>query len=1411
MTLHPPHAHQYRGPLTELQSDFDGSEANAHKVALRSFRHAGRTAAESLTAVPGRASRRATRRRLRIARRSLQVAIAASETELHQAWLTDNARLLTQGERESGEFIDRAHKYPAATTQSSAGVPRIVGIADAYLELSAGHFSDDSFVAFIVGVQQVRKLEMRELWAAKPALMLTLLERIVVAADGNRLDLPELVTSVRRLTESNWKEVFEAANAVDRILRTDPIGAYSRMDYESRDAYRTVITDLAKHSTHSETEVAHMAVSLAATAECAGLDPIAATRRAHVGYYLVDDGLPRLRTSAGYRIPWYRRPSEAALKYPFAFYLGGILAVTLAIVAWLLHGIDVPGPAVATFALLMLPATQVAVEFLNNLAIALVRPRRLPKLDFSSRIPDDCASLVAVPALLLSESHVHELVMDLEIRYLANRDPNLFFALLTDAPDSAQPFEERDDLVRTCEGLIRNLNRRYGSPGHTPFYLFHRYRQYNASERRWMGWERKRGKLLDLNRLLRGGPDRFPVKVGDLRVLSRIRYVVTLDADTQLPRDAAHKLIGCLAHPLNRAVLDPATQRVVEGYGILQPRLGISTLSASRSWLAQLLSGQTGFDIYTRAVSDVYQDLFGEGSFTGKGIYDVDAFRATLEDRFPENVLLSHDLVEGLFARAGLVSDVELIDDYPTHFSAYSRRKHRWMRGDWQILRWLMARVPDGKGRLIPNDLSVISRWKILDNLRRSLFEPATLLLLVGGWLVLPGSAHVWTLVSLAMLLLPAYVHLLFSGLHAPWGRKRAMLIWMKDRLRAFGGVHLLAGLYLGFLLHDALLAVDAIARSMARVFLTRQKLLEWETAAEAEARARPKGAADVYLEWSPLAAGVLALVMVIAAPASLSAAAPVLALWMLAGALAHSLGLPPRSVRLNLGDEDVRRLRASALRIWRYFREFGSARFNWLVPDYVREDGAVAERISPTNLGFLLDARVAAVHLGYLTIPEFARDTERTLASALQLPRHRGHFYNWSTTDQLRALDPLFISTVDSGNLAASLWTLKQAASTFCREQPDEAVLWNGIRDIAQLVGDGAGPGAHALSDRVLRAGDAWKAALPELGDLARHYAESADADTQWWAQELVTRIDEARAWLAMGLAPEVRTRLEAVAQIADRLVADMDFSFLYDARKRVLSVGYDTGAGRLERSTYGLLASESRIASFVSIAKGDVPQDSWFNLGRNHLLARGERVLASWTGTIFEYLMPVLWMRHHPHTIIHDSLRAVVRLQQKYARWRKMPWGFSESGCAGSDPSQYGYAAFGLPELALKRLDPRAIVVSPYSSFLSLLVDARAAIVNLRRMERLGWAGAYGPYEAIDFSNGTPSIVRSWMAHHQGMSLLAVANLLCGNALQDYFHAEPHVLATELLLHERVPHGSLSNAQENRLPVPVAEGSVA
>jgi len=1194
-----------------LEVKSESTRPSARETDLPGMRSAGRQLAESITDILPCGKRGDRPRRGQIER---ILARALDAPEKSRAWLLDNTCLLQTAAKLAFKFAAGMHEFPVALT-ASGKFSRIRLVAQAYLEHSRFVFAEESCAAFLNGFQEVATLEMGEIWGLNPTLQLVLLDTI---ENGSPKRWPELVTSLRHVGETAWNDLFESVSLVDRALGADPAKAYWRMDSESRDRYRNSITDLAKHSRLTELDVAEAAVELAREALPATEGSRAAMRRSHVGYYLLDGGLRQLRRRIEYRIPLRDRIKEIALSYPTAVYLIGIELLTFGTVALLVSWVGALTPLLFGLLLLLLPATQTAVDFMNHLVTYLVPPHALPKLDFSKGVPAECATMVAVPSLLLNEAQIRDLALDLEIRFLANRDPNVYFALLTDAPDSERPDDEPEELVNICTELIKGLNRRYPE---SPFFLFHRHRTYNDSESRWMGWERKRGKLLDLNQLLRGSFDAFPVKVGRLDVLGGIRYVLTLDSDTQLPRNAAAKLIGAIAHPLNAAVVDPALQIVVEGYGILQPRIGISIRSASRSRLAALYSGETGFDIYTRAVSDVYQDLFAEASFTGKGIYEVDVMRAVLERRFPENALLSHDLIEGAYARVGLVSDIELIDDYPSHVSAYNRRKHRWARGDWQILRWIFNRVPDYSRNLISNPISLISRWKILDNLRRSLLDPGILLLLLGGWFALPGTPAYWTAAAVAVLLLPVYCDLLFALLRIPRGW-HALSAWARDTGRSFASGHANALFGLIFLLHQALLSMDAVTRSTLRVFVTRRRLLEWETAAEAEVAARAKSTVDLYLEWTPWISMLLGLLIWLLRPAALPVAGPVLVLWIGSRGVTAWLNRAPRLMNRFLEIEDTEWLCGHAERICRYFQEWSSSTTNWMIPDSVHEDGAVDLRLSPTNLGLLLNARIAALHFGVISLREFISTTRHTLDCVTALPKHRGHLLNWYDVTSMQPLDPLFVSTVDSGNLGAALWTLKQASLVLAREP----------------------------------------------------------------------RVNH-------GLTTEMSAELNEIASISDRLVREMDFRFLYNPRKKLLSVGYHVSAGRLESGHYDLLASEARTAVFVAIAKGDIPQEAWFHLGRTHTLVRGDRVLLSWTGTMFEYLMPALWMRHYPATIMEESVQAAVRIQQHYCAHKGVPWGISECACESERGGEHGYAAFGIPALSLKRQNHDATVIAPYA----------------------------------------------------------------------------------------------------------------
>src|SRR6185312_8971279 len=630
------------------------------------------------------------------------------------------------------------------------------------------------------------------------------------------------------------------------------------------------------------------------------------------------------------------------------------------------------------------------------------------------------------PTLLLNEKQLHELIDELEMRFLANPDPNLHFALLTDLPDSVtEPREnDTDSLVDLAVSLINDLNLRYpASPKRGSFFLLHRHRVFNARQGVWMGWERKRGKLLDLNKYLRGEFDAFPVKAGNLATLSRVRYIITLDSDTQLPRGTAASMVGAMAHPLNRAIIDPNRRIVTAGYGILQPRVGVSVHSALSSRLAALYSGQSGIDIYTRAVSDVYQDLYGEGSFTGKGIYEVDALHSVLEQRFPRNALLSHDLIEGAYARAGLATDIEVIDDYPSHYSAYARRQHRWVRGDWQIAQWLFGRVPDESGRFVRNPISTISRWKIFDNLRRSLVEPLTLILLVAGWFGLPGGALYWTLVTVFLLLAPTLVHLTFGLVRVVFSEQKTRVL---DAFTGFSQAIFIAVLNLAFLPHQTMFSLDAITRSLVRRFVTGQRLLEWETAAQAESAKGKVTPVDRYLAASSIFASVISI----------------------------RLNRPPREERKPLPPREEAFLLHHALLIWRYFYEYGGARHNYFIPDNVEEKDLVeAARVSPTNFGLLLNARQAALRFGFLTVPEFCDLTQQSFASMDRLPKYRGHLYNWYDTHSLEPLQPTTISSVDSGNLVASLYTLRAGTESLLRTPLLPPVLFSGLRTHWQLL----------------------------------------------------------------------------------------------------------------------------------------------------------------------------------------------------------------------------------------------------------------------------------------------------------------------------------------------------------------------
>ncbi len=1338
-------------------------------------------------------------------------------------WLLDNFHIVQEHVREVHEALPRGYyrELPELASGRLAGYPRVYELAIALISHSEARIDVDNLDLFVSAYQSVTPLTIGELWALPAMFRIGLIEsvrrmtlrtmrrmreieeadawalRIETASEQGAVELggaldafvqapPRLtavfiarflhqlrltrgailplveieewisermvtdevasaraaqhlaltqvimahsITSLRTIAQLDWRMFVERHSVLEAVLLTDPAGYHARMAFGTRDHYRHVVERVARRTRQPEEDVARMAVDLArAAAQDHGPDHV----RSHVGYFLVDDGLRELEAAAGYRPRAREALHRWVLRHPDTAFAASVLTgfvAALAAVLWL-AGPAARGAWIPILILALIPASHVASVVVDQLVTVLLPPRTLPRLDLGpcDGVPAELRTAVVVPTLFDSIAAVDEAFDHLEVQFLANRGAHLHFCVLSDFTDAAEQTRETDAaIVAAAVARVHDLNDRYAPLDRDAFQLFHRPRRWNARQGVWMGWERKRGKLAEFNHFLRdGAAGAFATIAGNVEPLGSVRYVITLDADTVLPPGSAAALIGTLAHPLNRAVYDPGRSRVVRGYGILQPRVGVTLPSAYRTHFSSIHSGHPGVDPYTSATSDVYQDLFGEGSFTGKGIYDVEVFERAMRGRFPENTLLSHDLIEGSYARAGLVTNIMVYDDYPARYLTFTRRKHRWIRGDWQLLRWLSPRVPGPEGPEA-NRLSLLSRWKIFDNLRRSTVEIGLVLFLFAGWVLLPGSALRWTALALTIVGAPWIVSVLLAALRPPLDRSwRAYYASVARDARTAVRQLLLA---IAFLPHQAWVSADAIIRTLWRLGVTRRNLLEWQTASTAERDPRT-GRALVWRAMSPAAiAGVAVALIAIARSAGPGAgvlwwpdvlAIGVLALlWAASPAIAHALGRPAVPRRRQLTAPQAATARDLARRHWRYFDDFVAAGTQWLVPDNVQEEpgAAVAMRTSPTNIGLQLLAIGSARDLGFITTEEMTRRLERVFRSLERMRRFRGHFFNWYDLHDLSVLEPAYISTVDSGNLAGHLLAVRQA----CLD------------------------------------------ARPRPGD------EGAAG-------------------------PELPARLDALADRAGDYVAEMDFRFLFDGDRELFSIGYQLASQSLDVSHYDLLASESRVASFVAVAKNDVPLDHWFRLGRSLTHASGATALVSWSGSMFEYLMPALVMRSYPSTLLDQTYRGAVRRQIAYGARRGVPWGVSESAYNLRDHQlTYQYRAFGVPDLGLKRGLGRDLVIAPYASALALLVEPDRALENLSVLAGMEALGPYGFRDAIDYARPEPgedhAVVRNYMAHHIGMSLVALTNVLTDDVWQRRFHSDPLVQSAELLLQERIP----------------------
>lgn len=1345
---------------------------------------------------------------------------------------------------------------------------------------------------------------------------------------ADQVSINNTIGSLRWLTAMDWRDFVEANSRVEQILRQDRHGLYSAMDFTTRDSYRQVIDRLAKRSPFSEINIANKALELAQ--QNSNLDEMSETAepKDHVGYYLIDRGIHQLEATVKARSNILMRLRCIGKTTRLILYLGSIASIT-ALTSGGLLAIASPiniwsWPYLLLTGLSLLCASQLASALVNWISTLLVKPKRLPRMDYAKGLPINMQTLVVVPTMLCSAEGIELLLEMLEVRFLGNRDPHLYFALLTDFHDALQQIEKTDDaLLQQVSSGINKLNHKYPrlpSSAHNEecrdrFFLLHRPRLWNQQEKLWMGSERKRGKLGDLNKLLRGNhKERFSRIVGDIKTLSQIKYVITLDSDTQLPRDCARELIGAMAHPLNQARFDSKKQCVIGGYGILQPRIAASLSGQQPSRYSQLFGEEPGIDPYTRSISDVYQDLFGEGSYIGKGIYDVDAFESALNNRLPENKILSHDLLEGCYTRSGLLNDVNLYEEYPVRYDIDMRRRERWIRGDWQIANWLLPWVPSSNGKHIHNPLSPLSRWKIFDNLRRSVEPFAALMTLCMGWWLLP-RAGIWTLAVLSIFLLPP----ICSNLLAVWQKPKEMLFshHLHSVLHNFGQRLAQIGFRIACLPHEAIFNLAAIFRSIWRMVFSHRRLLEWQLN-----DGKPKHHANGLLTnfvsmWAaPTIAVVITILMIVDFTQKTTSeslriagdtfnfisALPILLLWFISPVIAWWLNQPQRLREATINPEQSVFLNRIARKTWAYFDHFSTDDDNWLIPDNFQQHPGpvIAHRTSPTNIGLSLLANVSAYDFGFIPAGIMLQRTASCFATLDKLERYKGHFYNWYDTQSLDVLPPRYISSVDSGNLAGHLLTMRFAVlelpeqsilhprfyegllttlDTLEKEYTDEYPLTKlnqqavksaelvvaAIKSVRDLI-------VTQISSTIAQSQITQQALqhLTKLNGAAEALAVSMPKDTaahiKIWAEDLhqqclyaLQEFHLLTAWLNLPPAPEnlkpfakqfvhqqeiptlrqlsekssaylvainrylksdlteeesdwlialrkqiikstehIKQRMincELLAQRANEF-ANMEFAFLFDNTRKLLAIGYNVDEQRRDTSFYDLLASEARLGSFVAIAQGQLPQENWFALSRLQTTAGGEPVLVSWSGSMFEYLMPMLIMPTYASTLLEQTCRAAVARQIAYGKLRSVPWGVSESGYNTVDASlNYQYNAFGVPGLGLKRGLSEDLVIAPYSSVLALMVAPDDAFENMQRLAEDGMEGRYGFYEAIDYTKArlmhdqTSAIILSFMAHHQGMSLLALSYHLLGQPMQRRFESEPLFQSALLLLQERVP----------------------
>ena len=1321
------------------------------------------------------------------------------------------------------------------------------------------------------------------------------------AEAANQISIGNTVTSLKNVSSFNWRKWFESVSMVDRILSADPAGFYLKSDFSTRDHYRRKIEELARVTGLAETEIAGRVVERASEAasriSAEGNDPTSLefSTKAHVGYYLMSDAEQDFEHLIGYRAPPGLKSKRFFHRHAFAVYSFSIIALTAFILLQAAGYATRQGgqlwEVLFIVFLLAIPASEFASNLIQWIVTHLTQPFVLAKREFKKEIPSELKTVVTVHTIFKDKEAIKKAVELLEVRFLGNQDSNIHFALLADLADAEKEQMAHDEeLIGYTKTLIAELNSRYSCERGKRFLALFRKRQWNSSERRFMGWERKRGKVMEFNRLVSGeAGTSFVTEADDHVTLEGVRYVITLDVDSQLPRRTAQKLIATISHPLNLPVFNESKRVVEKGYAIIQPRVGVALTSANTSRFSRIFTGPSGLDPYTQTVSDVYQDLFAEGSYIGKAIYDVRAFERALSGRVPENALLSHDLFEGLFARVALATDIELFDDFPSKYNVYAKRQHRWVRGDWQLFPWIFRKIPDSDGKSYSSPLSNLARWKLIDNLRRSLVGPACFLFLLAAWLFFSGSALLWSLVIMVIIAFPVYANIANVFIMPPLGLSLASYVRGVGKDLARNSKQAL--LLISFLPYQTYLMLDAVVVTLYRVYVSRRNLLEWQTAYYSERLTRAD-LTSFMLHMAPgtlIALASLGLILFLA-PGVIWLAAPFILLWLIAPILASGLSksIAPLSRQLKKSDREY--LQEVAFETWLYFDQTMLPERNYLVPDNIQivPKRVVAERTSATNIGLSLMSTVAAVDLGFIPFTAAVSRLSCVCDTLDKLEKFHGHFFNWYDTRSLVPLSPRYVSTVDSGNLTGHMIAVKEAIKHYYFVPFLPAAARKHLLYLLQRAIDSGEDKSGALVSpletllgrlssesfkfidflecsalikeicehadfEVLKAQPSFKkvsAAFDEyrainklidwypLAKSVFQHFERLPSNTPGRDQiilsieglnkilsgrsssisllgKVLNRVKEICASIqsdsagensliefnsALGRAEAELIRLsDDIGSILRRMegyISQPDYSYLFDEQKQLFFIGYNLDTAKHDSSYYDLLASEANLTSLIAIARSDVPQRHWFMLGRTLTDSGSGKALLSWGGTMFEYLMPLLVIKDFSGTVLSESFRAVVKAQRRYGDRMGVPWGVSESGYSGVDfEKTYQYKAFGVPGLGLKRGLSEDLVVSPYSSFLALPIDLEESLTNIRRLEREGLRGQYGFYEAIDYTperltkNEKGHIVKAFLAHHQGMILVSIVNILQNGVFQERFHSDPSIQSTELLLHEKFP----------------------